>query len=268
MFATLAIFVWAVLASSLAGYFHLQNALNSEQIAQNQQSLNALTITYNEATTKYNELLSGYSTLYGNYSFPQDANFTLLTDSLGDLLGYTEGNFSYLLASQKDLNETYHILQNKCQALFLRSNVTREEFGELLNEFYELLNLVAIRELNKVISDVTTLTISLCIDYGNETVKWHNETNIPPGSSLFQATQKVAAINYSYFAWMKPGHIRLTAINDKNEYSIDYSEGWSWIWYYWDNDKQQWISGPVGCDAWMLKDGGMYMWKFEHWSWP
>lgn len=39
------------------------------------------------------------------------------------------------------------------------------------------------------------------------------------------------------------------------EYTIGYSEGWTWIWYYWDDDKQGWGSGPVGCDAWMLKSG-------------
>ncbi|MDI6847626.1 MAG: hypothetical protein QMD23_05800, partial [Candidatus Bathyarchaeia archaeon] len=87
------------------------------------------------------------------------------------------------------------------------------------------------------------------------------------GSSLLQLTQKIAKVNYTS-DWMKPGHIRLTAINDETEYKTGYSEGRAWIWYYWDDNKQEWLSGPVGCDAWMLEDEGIYKWNFEYWRWP
>jgi len=268
LFAALAMFVWAALASSFAGYLYLQNTMNSEQIAENQQSLNTMATTYNEAMAKYDALLSDYSFLQGNYSFPLNSNFTLLTGSFLNLLNSVEGNFSSLLTDQKDLNETHYALQSKSQALLLRNNVTREEFGKLLDECYEFLNLLAIRELSKTISEVTTLTVNICIDYGNGTAEWHNKTVIPTGSSLFQLTQKVATINYTYDALMKPGHIRITSINNWKEYTIGYSEGGAWLWYYWDDNRQEWVFGPVGCDAWMLKDGGIYKWNFELWHWP
>jgi len=268
LFAALAMFVWAALASSFAGYLYLQNTMNSEQIAENQQSLNTMATTYNEAMAKYDALLSDYSFLQGNYSFPLNSNFTLLTGSFLNLLNSVEGNFSSLLTDQKDLNETHYALQSKSQALLLRGNVTREEFGKLLDECYEFLNLLAIRELSKTISEVTTLTVNICIDYGNGTAEWHNKTVIPTGSSLFQLTQKVATINYTYDALMKPGHIRITSINNWKEYTIGYSEGGAWLWYYWDDNRQEWVFGPVGCDAWMLKDGGIYKWNFELWHWP
>jgi len=268
LFAALAMFVWAALASSFAVYLYLQNTMNSEQIAENQQSLNTMATTYNEAMAKYDALLSDYSFLQGNYSFPLNSNFTLLTGSFLNLLNSVEGNFSSLLTDQKDLNETHYALQSKSQALLLRGNVTREEFGKLLDECYEFLNLLAIRELSKTISEVTTLTVNICIDYGNGTAEWHNKTVIPTGSSLFQLTQKVATINYTYDALMKPGHIRITSINNWKEYTIGYSEGGAWLWYYWDDNRQEWVFGPVGCDAWMLKDGGIYKWNFELWHWP
>jgi uncharacterized protein (UPF0333 family) len=264
-------FVWAVLASSIAGYFYLQNTMNSEQIAENQQSINTMSTAYNEAMAKYNELLSDYSVLQGNYSFSVNTNFTLLTSSFLNLLNKVKGNFSSLLTDQKDLNETHYALQSKSQTFLLRGNVTRAEFGELLDECYEFLNLLAIRELSKTISEITTLTVNICIDYGNGTVEWHNKTAIPAGSSLFQLTQKVAPINFTYDALMKPGHIRITSINNKTEYTHTepvYSEGAAWLWYYWDDNKQEWVFGPVGCDAWMLKDGGIYKWSFESWHWP
>lgn len=271
LFATLAMFVWAVLISSLAAYFYLQNVTSNELIAENQQSLNAMSATYNEAMTKYNKLLSDYSTLYGNYSFPYATNFTLLTGLFSELLNNIEGNFSSLLTNQRDLNQTYCTLQTKLQTLLLKGNVTREEFGELLSESYDFLNLLTIRELGNSISEVATLVVNICIDYGNETLEWHNGTKIPPGLSLFQATQKVAAVNHVYYAWMKPGHIRLIAINNKEEYTNyagSYSEGYAWIWSYWDDNKQNWVPGPVGCDAWMLKNGGIYKWTYSYWRWP
>jgi hypothetical protein len=271
LFATLAMFVWAVLASSFAAYLYLQNTMNSERIAENQQSLKTMATTYNEAMAKYDELLSNYSFLQGNYSFPLNTNFTLLTNSFLNLLNSVKENFSSLLTDQKDLNETHYALQSKSQTLLLKGNVTREEFGELLDECYEFLNLLVIRELSQTISKVTTLTVNICIDYGNGTVEWHNKTVISTGSSLFQLAQKVATINYTYDALMKPGHIRITSINDKKEYTnytIGYSEGAAWLWYYWNDESQEWVFGPVGCDAWMLKDGGTYKWNFEFWHWP
>jgi hypothetical protein len=271
VFVTLAVLVWAILASSIAGYLYLQNTMNSEQIAENQQSLNTMATTYNEAMAKYDQLLSDYSFLQGNYSFPLNTNFTLLTGSFLTLLNSVEGNFSSLLTDQKDLNETRYALQSESQTLLLKGNVTREEFGGLLDRCYEFLNLLAIRELSKTISEITTLTVNICIDYGNGTVEWHNKTVIPTGSSLFQLTQKVATINSTYDALMKPGHIRLTSINNKKEYTnytIGYSEGGAWLWYYWKDNRQEWVFGPVGCDAWMLKDGGIYKWNFEYWHWP
>jgi len=244
--------------------------MNSEKIAENQQSLNTMATAYNEAIAKYNQLLSDYSILQGNYTFPQNTNFTLLTSLFVNLLNNIEGNFSSLITDQKDLNETRYALQSKSQTLLLRGNVTREEFGELLNECYEFLNLLAIRELSRTISEVTTLTVSICIDYKNGTAEWHNKTVILTGSSLFQLTLKVATINKIYDALARPGHIRVTSINNKQEYTncTIGCEGAAWLWYYWDDNKQDWVFGPVGCDAWMLKDGGVYKWSFEHWHYP
>jgi hypothetical protein len=271
LFVALGMFVWAVLASSIAGFFYLQNTLNNEQIAENQQSLNTMSTTYNEAMVKYDQLLSDFSVLQGNYSFPANTNFTLIMSPFLTLLHNIKGNFSSLLADQNDLNETHYALQSESQALLLRGNVTRDEFGELLNKCYEFLNLLAIRELSRTISETTTLSVNICIDYGNGTVEWHNKTVIPAGSSLFQLTQNVAIVNFTYDALMKPGHIRLTSIDNKKEYTnytVSYSEGAAWLWYYWNDDKQEWVFGPVGCDAWMLKDGGTYKWNFEYWHWP
>jgi len=271
-FLTLAMLVWAVSTSSLAGYFFLQNATYNQQIGENQQSLNRTASNYDGLMGKYNTLLSEYSVLYGSYSFPE-ANFSSLMQPFGKLMDNLKGNYSSLLMDQEDLNETYYTLQENYQLIYQEGNVTREDFEGLLNEYYDLFNLLAMRELSIVVSETVTLTVSICINYGNGTEEWHNETSVPAGCSLFQLTQSVATIDPNYNPLMKPGHVFLKAINDKAEYTNynpeeGYSEGCSWLWYHWNNDTQNWILGPVGCDAWMLKDGGIYKWSFEYWRWP
>lgn len=268
MFVTIAVLVWAVSISSLAGYFYLQSATYSEKLAENKQSINEMATAYDGSMAKYNSLLSEYSVLYGNYLFSVDTNFTLLTYSFGKLLNSLKGNYSYLLIDQEDMNKTYDALQGKYQAVDQKGNVTREEFGELLSEYYELFNALSIRELSGLVTEAVTLTVSVCIECENKAIEWHNKTSMPAGSTLFQLTQEIATINYTYYPETKPGHIRLTSINDMEENSTSPWEGWSWIWCYWDNEEQEWIPGPVGCDAWMLKTGGIYKWSFEHWSWP
>jgi len=273
-FLTLAILVWAVSISSLTGYFYLQNTTYTKQIAENQQSLSKVSSTYDGLMDKYNALLGEYSMLYGSYSFSQDVNFTLLMDSFGRLIDNVEGNYSSILMDQKDLNETYYRLEEAYQQVHQEGNITKEDFRGLLNEYYDLFNLLAIRELSMAVSETVTLTVSICVKYENGTEEWHNETSVPAGYSLFQLTQSVATIDdYDYSPLMTPGHIRLKSINAEGEYTnynLDegYSHGYSWIWYYWDGNKQNWVWGPVGCDAWMVKDGDIYKWNFEYWRWP
>lgn len=267
VFLTLAILVWAASVSSLAAYLHLQNATYIKEISGNQKSLNKTASSYDELASKFNILLGEYSSLYGSYSFP-GVNFTSLMDALGRLVNNLNGNYSSILMNQEDLNETYYKLKEHYQQIHQKDNMTEEDFGILLNEYHDLLNLLAIRTLSLIISETVTLNINVCIDYENGTMNWHNETSMPAGSSMFQLTQKIAEVNYTYYPSMKPGHILVNSINDKETRIIGYSEGWSWIWYYWDDSEQNWISGPMGCDAWMLKNSGNYKWKFEHWSWP
>ena len=267
VFLTLAILVWAVSISSLAGYLYLQDETYAQQIDENQQSLKKTASNYDDSVNKYNILLSEYSMLYGSYSF-SGANFTSLMDPFGRLIDDLKGNYSSLLMVQEDLNETYCTLKENYQLTYQEGNVTGKDFERLLNEYHDLFNLLAIRELSLVLSETVTLTVNVCIDYGNGTIDWYNDKRVHTGSSLFQLAQKTAEINYTYYPLMKPGHILVNSINDKKAYTVGYSEGWSWIWHYLDEDKQNWISGPVGCDAWMLKNSSTYKWKFEHWSWP
>jgi len=271
VFVILATIVWASLASAFAGYYYLQNMNNSEQLNSAQSSLNKVASNYSQAADKYDLLLSEYALLDGNYSYFMGSNYAILMPPLRSLIANFAKNYTSLL-TQEDMNKSYQQLLSDHATLLQKGNITRGDFGSLLSEYYNLFNLSAIRELGLSISKSTTLSVNVVIDYGNGTAEWHNETIVTSGYTLFRLTQEIAVIESSYFAYLEPGHIRIDSINGKtttaNYTNPSYSWGYSWIWYYWNDNDKRWVSGPVGCDAWLLKDGGIYKWNYEYWHFP
>lgn len=268
VFAILAMIIWASLASAFAGYYYLRYSDSAEHLSGTQNSLNQLESNYNEAVNRYNLLLGEYSFLYGDYSYFSGNNYTELMPPLKNLITNFGKNYTDLL-QQKDLNKTYDGLIDDYQTLEQRGNVTKDEFGHLMSEYYALFSLSALREFGLSIRETTALAVNVCIDYGNGTAVWHNETRVSAGYTLFRQTQEIAAVNYTYHALMEPGHVLVDSINDKATY-IDpsYSWGYSWIWYHWNEEQKRWTVGPVGCDAWLLEDNGVYKWNYEYWSFP
>jgi hypothetical protein len=258
----LAMIVWAALASSFAGYYYVQNRSNTEQLDSAQNSLNQVALNYSAVTNKYDLLVSEYGSLYGNYYFDTlnatFSNYTILMPALGSLIADFGKNYTNLLV-QTDINETYNQLLNDYENLLQTSNVTEDNFGSLLSEYYTLFNLSALKELGLSVSKASTLSVNIVIDYGNGTVKWFNETEVPAGYTLFELTQEIVTIKYSYYSYMSPGHVFVDSINDKS--NVGYTS--YWLWNYWNNADKSWVPGPVGCDAWLLQNGGIYEWKYE-----
>jgi hypothetical protein len=111
--------------------------------------------------------------------------------------------------------------------------------------------------------------VNIEFNYGNGTVDWRNETDVPAGFTLFELTREIAVIKYSYYAYTEPGHVLVDSINNKTAFTNpSYTEGYTWIWYYWSNSDKDWVSGPVGCDAWLLENGSNYKWNYEQWTYP
>jgi len=269
VFITLTMVVWAATASTFAGYYYLQSRNYGQQLSETQNSLNKSATNYDAAVNRYNVLSGEYSELYGNYSFSLDSNYAKFMGSFGDLLENLSRNYADMLSSQEDVNGTYSELFNHYDILRQKDTVTKEEFGSLLSEYYKLFYTLTLKELAQSIGETVTLSVNIGLDYGNGTVVWHNGTETSAGSTLFELTQKIATVNYTYYALMEPGHVLIDSINDKAAYTDpSYTSGYSWIWHYWDDSEKKWIVGPVGCDAWLLKDGGTYRWHYEYWSWP
>jgi len=257
----LAFFVWASLATSFMAYYYMEQLRLKNQLNQSQQTLNSLMESYDDLVAKRNLLSSKYGDLVGFYQYLlkydwfKRENISICLEKYETLLLSLNSNYSAILNNSPELNETYIHLLNDFQALKGNPDqVMPEDFEKLLGDFYKLFNALAIKELESVISSAGEIQVSLCINYTKVggTEEWHN-VSIPVGSSLFDLTRMVVKdIEFSYDPMMEPGHILITSIGG-------HAEVW-WLWYYWDKNAKCWVWGPVGCDAWILENNGIYKW--------
>lgn len=256
----LATLVWASLATGAMTYYYLEKMRYQEQFDEKQQLLVELAENYNVSTAKQDLLLRDYNALLGEYYQFFGENCSLFMGKYEKLLHNLSINYTLTLDGFPELNETYNNLLNKTRTLSEQSVVTKGEFDSLLNDFYRLFASLTARELDGFLGKIGVMAVNLYIDYGNETKRWHN-VSTSLGITLFDLTQNTTKVEYTYYSWMEPGHILVNSINN-----VTPSEGKYWFWYYWDEAKNEWVSGQVGCDAWILKNNGTYKWVYKTWS--
>ncbi len=105
------------------------------------------------------------------------------------------------------------------------------------------------------------IVVDLCIDYGNGTVEWFNGTVLPRGSTVFTALEVKAKVEYVYGQY----GVYVKSVNGVEEV-LGKGEGWSWLWYLYDEEKKAYVPGPVAADKYTLKGGEIILWIYEHWK--
>ena len=103
---------------------------------------------------------------------------------------------------------------------------------------------------------VVSYTVNILLD-NNGTKTWYNQTIIPIGWSLYNATVKVTNGNVSYSPVYGPSFI--TAINGVSETGSYY-----WMWWVWNSASHSWTLGPVGANAYTLNNNDTVAWYFEN----
>jgi len=239
------------MATGFMSYYYIEQTKFQNQLDEKQRLLNELAENYETSATKRNLLAGDYGTLLGEYQWYSSENYSSLMGKCGRFLSNLSGNYTLTLNAFPELNSTYSNLLGEFQALDEKSQVSKEEFNSLLDDSYKLFVALTIKESEGFMGNVSAIEVSLCIDYGNLTIKWFN-TSISFSASLFDLTQEVAEVQYSYWQTMEPGHILITSVNN-------YAKGY-WVWYYWDEGSNDWVFGPMGCDAWILNNKGIYKW--------
>jgi len=116
-------------------------------------------------------------------------------------------------------------------------------------------------ELLRNVESVTN-SVNILIKYENGTKTWFNNTRIPVGWSLFNATVYLTngRVDYQPYSF----GIFVTGIN-----SVSSHDSYYWIWYKWDPMNNDWMLGETGCDSYFLRDGDILAWYLvDTSSWP
>jgi len=103
---------------------------------------------------------------------------------------------------------------------------------------------------------VVSYTVNILLD-NNGTKTWYNQTIIPIGWSLYNATVEVTNGNVNYSPVYGPSFI--TAIN-----GVSNTGSYYWIWWVWNGASHSWTLGTVGANAYTLNNNDTVAWYFEN----
>lgn len=109
-----------------------------------------------------------------------------------------------------------------------------------------------IANLQSVVDNVA-VKVNIGINYGNGTTAWYNDTYISNGWSLFNATMRIATVNYtvSFGIW----------VNGINGVFENATAGKYWMWYTWSSGN--WTLVWIGSDTYLLKNGDTIKWELS-----
>jgi len=195
----------------------------------------------------------------------------LVVASLGaSVAGYYQMLYEDASKRSDKYSNLYNSLSNQYEQLFQNYTELVEKYNELVDKYNELLENYSRllgeyqgekeNHTDTVEPENFTMHVNICINYGNGTVVWFNNVEIPLGFDLLNATKLVAIVNYTY--WAAYDSCFVDAINGVwNEHP------YYWMWLTWNTDEQKWEYGPVGADKYPLSDGETVMWRYEIPNW-
>jgi len=105
--------------------------------------------------------------------------------------------------------------------------------------------------------EALTMQVNMLINYGNGTQEWHNNTRVPLGFSLLNATLTVAKVDYSFMEFEGKLYAWVNAIN-----GVEGSSSKFWLWYSWSTNASKWESGPVASNEYILHHGDTVAWFY------
>jgi len=117
------------------------------------------------------------------------------------------------------------------------------------------------QDLQQKLGEVS-ISVNIAIDYGNGTRTWFNETIVPIGATVFNATAKVADL----MPHPQYGESFIIAINGVQQKE---DESMYWMWWIWDETQHIWTPGPIANNEYVLSNGQTVIWYYENTaSWP
>jgi hypothetical protein len=105
-----------------------------------------------------------------------------------------------------------------------------------------------------VVAQEATVAVNIGINYGTGPIDWHNNTMVPSGENLLNATMSVATVEFTNFAGIGAF---VTSINGRSQ---DPSANLYWMYWVYNPQTRQYESGPVGAGSYLLTSDQTVQW--------
>jgi hypothetical protein len=107
------------------------------------------------------------------------------------------------------------------------------------------------------VNQVSSVTVNIGINYGSGPVEWHNDTVVPYGQDLLNATMQVAAVEFTSYAGLGAF---VTGINGVRQ---DPAASLYWMFWVYNPETQQYEMAQFGASAYMLTSDQTIQWYYE-----
>jgi hypothetical protein len=105
-----------------------------------------------------------------------------------------------------------------------------------------------------VVAQEATVVVNIGINYGTGPVEWQNNTSVPSGENLLNATMSVATVEFTTFPGMGAF---VTSINGRNQ---NPSANLYWLFWVYNPQTRQYESPPVGASSYLLTSDQTVQW--------
>lgn len=105
-----------------------------------------------------------------------------------------------------------------------------------------------------VVAQEATVSVNVGINYGTGTVDWQNNTSVPSGENLLNATMSVATVEFTDFPGMGAF---VTSINGRSQ---NPSANLYWTFWVYNPQTRQYESPPVGASSYLLTSDQTIQW--------
>jgi len=124
----------------------------------------------------------------------------------------------------------------------------------LISAYYYGQYLIAQENYLDAISSLDEIShkVSILIEYDN-TKTWYNETIVPVGFSLLNATERATSEEVN-------GEMSSFGFFVKSIKGVNATYPSFWLWFTWNKVEKKWIQGSSSSDSYLVKQGDVIGW--------
>lgn len=152
----------------------------------------------------------------------------------------------------------YNVYQKEYQGLLSTVNSISHMIEQLANISDSLGN--SAEQVNEILESMS-VKVDILVKNNETSLKWHNSTYLPLGSTAFTGLMAIANITYESYGEMG---MLVTSID-----GLRNTETTGWFWWRYNSTSSEWILPPYSADKDILHKGDVLAWTYQDYAtWP